>query len=304
MMNPHSGIVGGWRREDKEPSRAEKLSTSPNYSEIRTAVSKYLPSINNNIESDLRKFSPSLRHDQLNTSTCSVNAMTRALENKRIQHAYSDAIAQGKSEADALALAQLSHIQLSRLALYFLAREEMDPPETDKDAGTIISIVAELLHLFGVARETPNGPDDRAYWPFDTSKVCVSPTWLSMRDSSLHKISGWFRITSNGNDRVDDVIANLAVGNPVVFGTEVGANFTQYNGGVIQPVNGLIQGGHATMLCGWDPSGFFWDENSWGNNWGYDGFAKVAPEVIASSDSSDFIVITSGWEPWLPKEQI
>jgi hypothetical protein len=62
-------------------------------------------------------------------------------------------------------------------------------------------------------------------------------------------------------------------------------------------------GGHATVLEGWDPAGgFFWGENSWGNSWGPDdGFYKMRPEVIANKISSDFIVMTGGWESFIQK---
>lgn len=143
--------------------------------------------------SDLRKFSPPRRHNQLATSSCVANAMTRALENKRIQQLYHDALAAGMRDQDALAKAQAGHISLSRLALYYLSREEMDPQETDKDEGTIVSIAAELLRTFGVSREEPdpsnpsvasrrtfsasslrvNGPSDTVAW---VSSSTAGPT--------------------------------------------------------------------------------------------------------------------------------
>ena len=64
-------------------------------------------------------------------------------------------------------------------------------------------------------------------------------------------------------------------------------------------------GGHATVLVGWDPQGgYFWGENSWGEEWGPDdGFFKIRPEVIASPISRDFLVMTAGYEPYLKVTQ-
>lgn len=295
----YPGFVSGWRREDQS-SRAHLIASQPTFADMKKRMGSYVPSGASSVPSDLRGFSPATRHNQLQSQSCVANSMTRALENKRIQKEYLAAKAAGASDADAMAQALAKHVPLSRLALYFLSREEMDPPETDKDEGTIISIAAELLRTFGLAREAkdPSNANDRAFWPFDLNKVFVAPTWSAMRDAYLHKVSAWARITSTGSDRVDDVIANLAVGNTVVFGTTVDDQWMNYGGGVIGPTNGIVRGRHATMLCGWDPSGFFWDENSWGNDWGLDGFCKISPDVISSLDSEDFIVIEGGWEPW------
>lgn len=292
--------INGWRREDQS-SRASKISSQPDFADMKKRMGSYIPSAPSSIPSDLRKFSPLRRHNQLMSQSCVANSTTRALENKRIQKAYSEALASGESVEQALVTAQSKHVALSRLALYFLSREEMDPPETEKDEGSIISIAAELLRTFGLSREeqNPADPSDQAFWPFDLNKVFVSPTWKAMREASLHKISAWARIATRGNDRVDDVITNLAMGNTVVFGTTVGDNWMQYDGsGIIAPVNGIVRGRHATVLCGWDPAGYFWDENSWGNDWGQDGFCKLAPEVVSDIDSEDFVVIEGGWEEW------
>jgi C1A family cysteine protease len=223
--------------------------------------------------SDLRPFS-SPRHDQKRSSTCVAQSTIKALELKRIQK-YGTA----------------AHVDLSRLALYFLARELMSPPETSVDKGTIISLAADALRRFGVCEET--------LWPFtdDLSQICTSPTWSAMRRAYVHKISSWHRITETGNDRVDAVILALASGNPVVYGTKVGDNWMQYTSsseplGI--PTN--ILGGHATVLEGWNNKSFL-GENSWGT-WGKNGFYEIQPEVIASDSSSDFVVIQAGFETY------
>lgn len=292
--------VGGWRRED-QTDRAGRIASQPDFSDLKRKMGAYVPSAAGSGTIDLRRFSPSGRHSQLQSNSCVANAMTRALENKRIQKAYHSVLAAGVAEASALAQAQAQHVPLSRLALYYLSREEMDPQETDKDEGTIISIAAELLRTFGISREAadPTNPSDTAFWPFDLTKLFVPPPWKAMRDAAVHKISAWSRITSSGSSRVDDVITALSAGNVVVYGTKVGDNWKKYDGSsIIQPVVGTPDGGHATMLCGWDPSGFFWDENSWGDDWGDDGFCKISPDVVASPQSEDFVVIQSGYEPW------
>lgn len=232
--------------------------------------------------SDLRKFA-SPRHDQGHTSSCVAQSTVKALELKRImQHGIS------------------SHVDLSRLSVYYLARELMNPSETNNDEGTYISLAADVLRRFGVCREKPSSTVDKSFWPFDNSKINTPPSWSSMRQAYLHKISAWYKIYSKGQNRVGDVIHALASGSPVVYGTKVGDNWLKYDGTPIENVSGSILGGHATVLVGWDPQGdFFWGENSWGKNWGPDdGFYKIRPDVISNSASEDFVVFTCGWEPW------
>jgi len=58
-----------------------------------------------------------------------------------------------------------------------------------------------------------------------------------------------------------------------------------------------VRGGHATHLVGWDEQrGLFIGENSWGTDWGDEGFYWMAPEVLADARSNDFWVITGIWE--------
>jgi len=235
--------------------------------------------------------------------------MTRGLEIKRIMKLYNAAIASGVGESAAITQAFSGHVALSRLALYFLARELMDPQETNQDNGTFVSCAAEALKSFGVCREDPDpgNPNDRAYWPFDLSQVLESPKWMNMREAYIHKISAWYRIDSTGDQRVQDVILALAAGNPVAYGARVDAQWQTYDGTTpLGTMTGPSIGGHCTLLEGWDNARqLILGENSWGEDWGVKGpdgtggFYEITPEKIASPECSDFIVLQGGWEPWV-----
>lgn len=220
---------------------------------------------------DLRPFT-SPRHDQRHTSSCVANATAKALEIKRIQKYGHE-----------------GHVDLSRLAIYYLARELMIPAETHIDGGTYISHAFDVLRRFGVPAE--------ADWPWDPDMVFTPPSWRAMRKAYLHKIEAFFKVRSSGQDRVDAVVKCLQAGNPVVFGTNVdGSWFTYGKGDVLQPViDRDATGRHATVLIGFK-DGKFLGENSWGDNWGDDGFYWMDPSVIAHPGSRDFWVPQAGWE--------
>ena len=216
---------------------------------------------------DLRPFT-SPRHNQRRTNSCVANAAVKALEIKRIQ-------------------AGEPHVDLSRLAVYYLARELMVPTETHLDQGTYVSHAFDALRRFGV-------PPEEA-WPFDTDKINTPPSWRAMRKAYVHKIAAFYRIRSTGQDRVEAVRDALRAGNPVVFGTATGKNWKNYDKGDVLGSPGRRTGAHATVLIGCQGDRII-GENSWGEGWGDDGFYLMDPAVIASSDSSDFWVPQSGWE--------
>jgi len=229
---------------------------------------------------DLRPFSPDeQRHNQGATGSCVAQGVVRGLEIRQNMVSGIE-----------------KHVSLSRLAVYYLAREMMSPSETSKDRGTYVSNGCDVLRRFGVCPETD--------WPFDTSKVTVSPPWMAMRRAYQHKIQAFYRITSIGQDRVGEVARCIQAGLPVVFGTLIGNDWSgaTYRGDMfdIPPLTlpgSNIRGGHCTILIG-THEGTFIGENSWGTLWGDHGFYRMDPAVIAANVSSDFWVMENEDDPW------
>jgi len=220
---------------------------------------------------DLRPFT-SPRHDQQTTNTCVAQSVVKALEINRI-----------------LAFGQGAHVDLSVLAVYYLAREMMFPPQTHIDDGTHVSHACDVLRRFGVPADSD--------WPFLDSKVNLSPSWMAMRKAYQHKIGAFYRIKSEGQERVKAVAQAIRTGHPVVYGTLTGANWQDYEKGQVLGAvpDGEQQGRHATVLLG-VRGDLFIGENSWGTGWGDDGFYYASPDLIASDKSGDFWVITGSWE--------
>ncbi len=223
---------------------------------------------------DLRQFS-SRRHNQTTTDTCVAQSVIKALEIKRImKHGHA------------------KHVDLSVLDLYFGARDLMSPKETNKDDGTFIYLACEVLQRFGVCREVMH--------PFKPQNLFIPPPILATRESYLNRIKAAYKIQKAGWERVDDVIANLEMGNPVVFGTAVGKNWTSYTASS-EPIGPTAwedtKGRHATCLVGY-VDGKFITENSWGEFWGDNGYGWLRPEVIADDASKDFWVISDSSDIW------
>ena len=220
---------------------------------------------------DMRPYSPSeLRQNQRQTNSCVAHSVVKALEIKRIME-----------------MGLAAHVDLSILAVYYLAREMMAPPQCHIDDGTFVSHACDILRRFGAAEEKD--------WPFDMKKVNVSPSWTVMRNAYLHKIKAFYRIRSEGQKRIRDVIAALRAGNPVVYGTMIDNQWFDYGPGKVLQLAKTEEGGHATTLIGWDGENFI-GENSWGTHWGDDGFYLMSPDVIASDQAWDFWVIQAPWQ--------
>lgn len=223
---------------------------------------------------DLRPFS-SPRHDQQWTNSCVANAVIKALEIKRI-----------------MKFGHAAHVDLSRLAVYFLARELMFPQETSQDAGTYVSLACDVLRRWGVCTEEA--------WPFDLNKVFSPPPWGAMRQAHVNRIAAFYRLDSGVSRArlVEDVIRCLRAGNPVVYGTAIGQNWFDYKPDQVlttpKDMKDMV-GRHATVLVGF-ANGRFIGENSWGPNWGSNGFYWMDPGYITWKESCDFWTITAPWQ--------
>jgi C1A family cysteine protease len=221
---------------------------------------------------DLREFT-SPRHEQLQTSTCASQSVIKALEIKRIMKHGRD-----------------KHVDLSILDLYYGARDLTEPKMTNVDGGSFISLNCAVLEKYGVCREST--------WPFDESKILKRPPIMATREARMNRIKTCFCIKSLTDDRIDDVIYNLHAGNPVVFDTLVGDDWFEYNGKTVLSKETRIKGNHAMTIVGF-VDGRFVVENSWGNDFGDDGFAYLDPFVIADENLTHTLwVIADGSEVW------
>ena len=183
---------------------------------------------------------------------------------------------------------------LSRMFVYAMARNEEEDSENpghtmlEKDEGTYIRNAFDVLSRYGVC--------DEYLWPYLTDKVFTSPSLMAQRQALGHKIHSYYRIDATGNDRLDQIVSALRQNHPVVFGTKVTAAFQklQGTGKLSLPTDPTI-GGHCMVVVGY-MAGLFLIHNSWGKNWGEEGFCLFRPEYLAWEETQDLWVPTLGMD--------
>jgi len=217
---------------------------------------------------DLRPYSVN-RHNQRSTGSCVAQSVVKAIE---IGHCLNHGVD--------------NHVDFSTLFLYWMARNYMNPPQTDRDDGTYIRAACDAARLLGVCREES--------WPFFPGKTLFKPSWEAVQDAYKGRVNAFYRI--NGKGRVKKVIQALQAGCPVVYGCNVDSSWHHYRAGSGVEVLRACppgQGRHATVLAGYK-DGLFIGENSWGSEWGYNGFYYLHPSVIADVGTRDIWALNTG----------
>lgn len=210
---------------------------------------------------DLSRFVDEVR-DQTVTSSCVAQAFSRAIHVR----------------------AQVQGVPIpypSALAIYALARAEQGGELLDM--GCYPRDAATALSKRGVCAES--------HWPFDARQVNTQVPWDVLKIAADALVTGYYRVTGDGDDRCALVRTALAAGYPVAFATDVDHAFEDYDGrGEIGAFSGENLGGHMTCLVGYRP-GAFLGINSWGT-WGDGGFYWMSDARIGSNVCSDFYALT------------
>lgn len=182
--------------------------------------------------------------------------------------------------------------KLSRLFLYYNAR--LQTGDTLKDEGTYIRLAFSSLTTLGTCPE--------ATWPYDTSQVFTRPSWAAYQQAYPHKTAAFYSISpdvvsAGGQGLVNAIKQALRAQHPVVFGMTVDDDYeSSADGNIAMPAASRINpGGHAQLIVGYDDNHGTWTvQNSWGTDWGDNGFAHVPYAYLDASQASDL------WVPFLP----
>lgn len=138
---------------------------------------------------------------------------------------------------------------------------------------------------------------DEVDWPFDVSKVLDQPlpnAYTQAYDQRL--ITSYYRIFSVGDELVQAIKLALSKGHPVIYGSPIDMGYNDYKGGILGPPTGPWIGSHMRCLVGYTPD-YAIESNSWGQNWGEAGFAKISWDFIKFPWAHDFWVFDGAPRP-------
>lgn len=177
-------------------------------------------------------------------------------------------------------------VQLSRLFVYWNAR--VYTKDTNQDTGSFIRNAFDSLKTLGVCSESK--------WLYDESKVFAQPPYRAYKEANSNKITSYFRISSDGSERVADIERAVRANHPVVFGTPVSSEFTaSYGVDKVWSRPEKSIGRHAMIITGVrnGASGKeFLIRNSWGLQWGDNGHCWFDESYITYDQTSDIWVPT------------
>lgn len=151
-----------------------------------------------------------------------------------------------------------------------------------------------------------SGVPDEACMPYTSGSTGIDASCNSMCSDSAQrntKIAGFTTPSGGWTGSVDQVKTALKNG-PLVTTLSVYADFVTYGSGVYKHVVGDVVGGHAVSLVGYDDTKRAWlIRNSWGAEWGENGFAWISwddDSGVGSEtwgfempQSQDFLAVTS-----------
>lgn len=169
----------------------------------------------------------------------------------------------------------------SRLFIYY--NERALEGHVNEDSGAMLRDGIKVCAKYGAC--------DELIWPYNITKFAVAPSVRAYKDGAKHKIVTYHRILT-----LDEMRFCLSEGFPFVFGFAVYESFeTQHvarTGIVNMPKKTeRMLGGHAVMAVGYDDkTQRFLVRNSWGKNWGMDGYFTL-PYKYLQTLADDFWTI-------------
>lgn len=169
----------------------------------------------------------------------------------------------------------------SRLFTYYVTRDLEGT--VNEDSGAMLRDTIKSINKFGACPES--------IWPYDVNKLMVKPTATCYDTASRHTAVAYYQVSQN----LSQMKGCLAEGFPFAFGMTVFPAFESddaANSGVIglpSPGEESI-GGHAVLAIGYDDSQkVFIIRNSWGSDWGMNGYFTLPYEYILNPDlATDF----------------
>lgn len=167
----------------------------------------------------------------------------------------------------------------SRLFIYY--NERAMEGNVNEDSGAEIRDGMKSINTDGVCHEK--------LWPYEIEKFTEKPKFECYDDAKQHHSISYERLSQN----LHELRHCLSEGHPVVFGFVVYQSFeteeVAKTGKMVMPQeNDEMLGGHAVLAVGYDKNHFI-IRNSWGKEWGDEGYFYMPNEYILNPKlASDF----------------
>lgn len=157
--------------------------------------------------------------------------------------------------------------ELSRLAVYYHGRVNIEGGDPSDDSGMFVRSGAKALQKFGT-------PVERL-WPYDTTKFDKAPPPAAEGDAQRRQILSYHLIST-----LNDALYALQQGQPVIGGfsvpVSIGDPATEKSGVIKLPDSRGIEGGHCVLFVGFDRRRkVFIFQNSWSTAWGDKGYGYL-----------------------------
>lgn len=227
---------------------------------------KFFHNLDSNINKiDLRnKFMPV--YDQGELGSCTANAVAGIYQ--------FDEIKQGSD----------NEFMPSRLFIYY---NERDMEGTvGYDSGATIRDSIKTINKQGVC--------DEKIWPYDISQFKIKPTNNCYIEGRKNHSIEYNQLVQN----IEQLKSALINNNPIIFGCSVYESFesekVKTTGIIPIPSDSeRLLGGHAIVLAGFDDQKkWFIFRNSWGPDWGDNGYGYIPYEYVLDNDlCSDFWIV-------------
>ena len=209
---------------------------------------------------DLRGECPPV-YNQGSLGSCTANAIAAALQFDQIKQSVRGIFAP------------------SRLFIYY--NERVIEKSVDKDSGAMIRDGIKSVAKQGAPHET--------LWPYVITQFRKKPSDAAYKDARKHPAVLYQRVRQD----IRQMRGCLAAGFPFVFGFTVYTSFESHRvtttGHVPMPARKeKVIGGHAVMAVGYDnPRRQFVVRNSWGADWGLDGYFTMPYAYLLDENLSD-----------------
>lgn len=189
-----------------------------------------------------------------------------------------------------------SEIDLSRLFLYYVERGIEG--NVKKDSGASLRDTCKSIYKFGVCEET--------YMPYNEEKFSYHPTKRAFVNADNYKITAYKSLNA-----LDEIKQNLALRQqPVLMGMNIYESFEnkklKETGLMSMPKKDeKILGGHAVLVVGYKDIkssnfhkaksnvnlGHLIIRNSWGSNWGDEGYFYMPYDFVKPEYTYDYWVM-------------